>query len=585
MIRLVPTRWRTAANCQVYFALAILLSLAATPLFAEVEVTLTSGASLVGKVSMDGKDVVVKIEDSELRVPLSEVDSITSVDAGSGRQARRLLLTALEARVNNDGSAEVIGLLAEAARLAPDDPHVAYWYASSLADAGYGQAANDVFTKKRDAIAASYPGLTEQLAERIKRRVEMEKMPPALVQRLDELNAALAKQAANPEVRQIAAVFRLVDQDEQPIERAAFQMQCSNGQDENLEPFDDGYFVYSFNRHRGNQEGPSTIDITKPGLESKMFELNGSSNRVQDAGTLVVQRYDEEAKRLFRIHVADTKGTPVVAAHVSIQAMSTRGNVSNHTLSGETDAEGNAEIISFPMKYTYRVQSEGFNSASGNVEVAANASEPKPLEVRLNRAIEATIRLAWEATAMQGGGKTTGESTIQVAGDGQQNQYGQNETSWLRPFQQKDRLSLQFVDQFFGYNGPFGQPEGGWVRVLKSPADANLGEEKKPDAATTSETERENAAAKDEGSQPMNLDAFNAVDLDDLDEYKSKLPQPRMIEGGHRTGPRPPMVLPAETGKIYVGRLVHREMRTGQPIQLTFKVFIEEMSTGGEADE
>ena len=96
--------------------------------------------------------------------------------------------------MNGTGN-EVVGLLAEAKRLAPDDPSVAYWCASTLVDAGYGKAANEVFAPRRDAIAKAYPGMAEQLAARIKRRADMERMPMELVKRIDELNATASRQA------------------------------------------------------------------------------------------------------------------------------------------------------------------------------------------------------------------------------------------------------------------------------------------------------------------------------------------------------------------------------------------------------
>ncbi|MCI0333134.1 MAG: hypothetical protein L0228_07920 [Planctomycetes bacterium] len=574
MSQLARFIWRMVGRQVVIVSAALAWSalFSATTLFADVEVTLKSGTSLVGTVKIDGNDAIVKIGDSELRVPLTEVDTIAAVDAGPDRQAHRLLTSALEARLTNDSGREVIGLLAEAARLAPDDPHIAYWYASSLSDAGYGQAANDVLEKQREAIAKAYPGMTDQLVERIKRRVEMEKMPPALVERLDKLNADLGKQASSADMRHIAALFRLVDHEKQPIERSAFQIQCNNGQDENLESFDDGYFVYTFNRHRNNDEQPCNLDVTRPGLESKSFELNGSSNRVKDAGELVVRRYDEAAKKPFRIHLVGTDGKPVVGARVSFQGMSPRGNTTSHTLTAESDAEGSAEILAFPMKYTYHVQAGGFNHGSGNVELKADAAETKPIELKLDRAIQATIRVAWEATAMQGGGKTTGEATLQVdGGPPRPYQYGQDNTSWLRPAQQKDRLTLQFVDSPFGYGGPFGQADA-WVRVVESDGNANEGERNEGEASAGE-------------PKPLDLDAFNELELSKIDELKSKLKQPRTIGGGQVTGPRPPMVLAAELGKIYVGRVQHRDMRTGQPIQLAFKVFVEEMATDDGAAE
>jgi hypothetical protein len=423
-----------AHKCVLCSVVALLLL--AGPLAADVEVTLKSGASLVGKVTIVENEAVVKIDDAELRVPLSQIESISAVDASPDRQAQRLLLSALAAKLTKDGNMEVIGLLAEASRLAPTDPYIAYWYATSLADAGYGQAASDIFTKQREAIAVAYPGLTDQLAERIKKRVEMEKMPPALVERLDALNKLVAKQPPNAEMRQLAAVFRLVDQDELAIEQADFQIHA-NGQDENLESYDDGYFVYTYNLNRGNEEQPCHLDIMRPGLESKSFDFSATSNRVHDAGKLTVKRYAEDAMKPVRILLTDAAGVPVVAAQVSIQAMSSRGSVSNHTLTGETDAEGRASIMAFPMKYSYRVQAEGFNPVAGNYDLKPDSKETDELKLQTYRAIHATIRLAWESTSPQGGGKTSGESTLNVGSGAPQNQqYGQDPAPWLRASQQ-----------------------------------------------------------------------------------------------------------------------------------------------------
>ena len=566
----------------------VAFSLLAGPLFADVEVTLKSGVTIVEN------EAVVKVDDAELKVPLSQVESISAVGTTPDRQAQRLLLSALAIKLTKDGNTEVIGLLAEASRLAPTDPYIAYWYATSLADAGYGQAASDIFTKQREAIAVAYPGLTDQLAERIKKRVEMEKMPPALVERLDALNKLIAKQAPNAEMRQLAAVFRLVDQEELAIEQADFQIHA-NGQDENLESYDDGYFVYTYNLNRGNEEQPCHLDILRPGLESKTFDFGAASNRVHDAGKLTVKRYAEDAMKPVRILLTDAAGVPVVAAQVSIQAMSSRGSQSNHTLTGETDAEGRASIMAFPMKYSYQVRAEGFNSVNGTYDLRPDSKETDEIKLQVYRAIEATIRLAWESTSPQGGGKTSGESTLNVGNGAPQNQhYGQDPAPWLRASQQKDRLTLQFVDSPYGYQGPIGGGEA-WVRVIDSKGETREKECESMEVDAKADESQENEdtqgdAQEDEvkeevEKQPATLDQFNALDLDEIDDFKKKLRQPRMLGGGEGRGPRPPMVLPAEVGPIYIGRVQHRDMRTGQPIQLAFKVFVEEMESGDEAKE
>jgi hypothetical protein len=206
------------------------------------------------------------------------------------------------------------------------------------------------------------------------------------------------------------------------------------------------------------------------------------------------------------------------------------------------------------------------------VEIRSDV-EPAEVKVQVYRAIQATLRLAWEATSPQGGGKTSGEATLNIgSGDPQAQFGGQNETSWLRPIQQKDRLTLQFVEYPY-YGGPFGAAEA-WVRVVETADEAKQVEAAAGDAK---ESEPKQAERK-----PARLNEFNELELDDIDKLKAKLPQPRMVGGGQQVGPRPPMVLPAEAGKIFVGRVQHRDNRTGQPMQLAFKAFVEEMSTGDE---
>jgi len=579
---------RRLVGCGCIYGALVLALLQAGPAHAAVQVTLKSGASLVGEVKIVENEAVVKIDDAELKVPLSQIEMIAAVDSGPDRQAQRLLLSALETKLAKDSGTEVIGLLAEAARLAPNDPHIIYWYATSLADAGYGQAASDVLTKQHAAVASAYPGLVDQLAKRIQKRVEMEKMPPALLERLDGLQEILAKQEPNAEMRQLAAVFRLVDQEEVSVEQADFQIQ-TNGQDQNLESFEDGYFVYTYNLNRGNEVQPCHLDIMRPGLEAKSFDFHASSNHVQDAGKLSVKRYAEDARRPVRIVLKNGAGEPIVAAQVTIQAMSARGSVSNHTLSGETDAEGRASIMAFPMKYSYQVRAQGFNPTGGNVELRPDAAESDEAKLQMYRAVQATIRLAWQSTSPQGGGTTSGETTVMVGDGGQPNlPYGQDQTPWFRANQQKDRLTLQFTDSPFGYHGPFGVIEP-WVRVAKmkeetaeSEADEGEATEKTSDDDRSKDTKE---VESNQANKPNALEQFNALDLQEVDELKKTLPQPRLLGGGPAQGPRPPMVLPAEEGKIYIGRVQHRDMRTGHPIQLAFKVFVEEMSSDEDDKE
>ena len=545
---------------------AVVVFLAAGRLFAEQEVTLKSGASFIGDVTIDGDAVVVKVDEAELRVPLADVAAISPLDAGHHQQAHRLLMTALEAKLMNNAGREVLALLAEAARLDPADPKIAYWYARSLVDAGFGKAASEVFERRREEIANAYPGMSDELAARIKQRLELEKMPAEVVERFDKLNAAAAQPTNVPELRQLAAVFRLIDQNDRPIERSAFHIQ-SNGQDDNLESFDDGYYVFTFKQHYNNRQEPCRLEINQPGLEPKTFQFTGGSSRVRHVGVFVVQRYDETAKRPFRARIVSHVGEPISGATVTLQAVSPSGNTSDHALSADSDADGRVEILAFPMKYSYRVQAEGFNFQSGNVELhgagnagATTAGGAREQQIKLHHAIQATLRVAWMSTAFQGGANASGETTLQVTGGSNTPyRYGQDTPQWIRPVQVEDRMTLQFINMPFGYQGP--NASEAWVRIVEAAAEAT----------------------EDGAAPPAALEKFKALDLNKLESLKEELPQPDT--GGRPPGYSGPIVLPAALGNVYVGKLSNRDMRTGQLIQIAFKVIVEEMKADtAEAD-
>ncbi|TWT77692.1 hypothetical protein Pla123a_14880 [Posidoniimonas polymericola] len=148
------------------------------PTAAEEIITLRSGATLQGVATMDGEDVVVTVGESVLRTPFTSVASIHS--GASGQQAlglanapaeapadrgTELLVRALEAKLQAAGSA--LGLLTEAYQISPDDPRVAYWYASELIASGHGGTANEVMKRHGKSIARAYPAFSQDLDERL----------------------------------------------------------------------------------------------------------------------------------------------------------------------------------------------------------------------------------------------------------------------------------------------------------------------------------------------------------------------------------------------------------------------------------
>jgi hypothetical protein len=532
--------------------------------WADQEVILKSGTRMIGAVTIDGADAVVTMADDKVRVPLKDVATIAAENSSPERQAQRLLFTALEARLLNGKGNEAVGLLAEAKRLAPEDPSVAYWCASTLVDAGYGKAANEVFAPRREAIAKAYPGLADQLAARIKRRADMEKMPMELVKRLDELNAAASHQSPSAEKRQMFATFRVVDQHKQPIDQSAFRIE-SRGDEDNVESFDDGYYVLTFGRHRYNRDEPCRLEVVQAGFESKSFPFSAATNRVADVGEFVISRLDESSKRPYRVQVVDSNGKPIAGAKVALQTTTSQRSSGSEAASTTTDLDGRADLLVFPMKYSYSVSADGFNYQSGNVEVPAGDRAIEEQNVKMHRAIQSKIRVAWLSTGVgnAGGGATTsGEAEIRATGSAvRANQFGPDSINWIRTIQQQDRLILQFINQPFGGPPQFGSIN--WVRVVEP------------------EVEKSDSDSKHKGQEK-----FDAIDLKKISELKDKIAPPKSINPVGAPGSYPGSVsVRAELGKVYVGKLMQRDMRTGQPVELSFKAIVDEMSSDGDLAE
>jgi hypothetical protein len=353
-------------------------------------------------------------------------------------------------------------------------------------------------------------------------------------------------------------MFRVVDQNKQPIDASAFRVE-SRGEEENLESYDDGYFVLTFARNRYNRDEGSRLDIVQSGFEQKGFQFSAAPNRLADAGEFVVKRLDEKSKQPYRVQVTDVAGKPISGAKVSLQTTTQQGRT-NEAASTTTDLDGRAELSVFPMTYMYSITANGFNYQNGSVEVAADERKAKEQTVRLYRAIEAKIRVAWLSkpiNAGAGAGTTSGEGEIRATGSSiRYDRYGPNAIQWLRTNQTKDRLILQFMSQPFG--GPGLPGSTAWVRVVE-PEEGLKGNEASKVAA----------------------DQYGKLDLKKVEEFKDKIAAPK------QAGTSTPMSISvrAELGKVYVGKMMQHDMRTGQPVEMSFKAIVDEMSTGSEPAE
>ena len=539
---------------------SITLSLSATRLAAEHAVTLKSDLTLIGDVAFEGADLVVQLGEAKLRVPLKDVAAVVPI--GSTTQAppaKNQLLTALEARLLNNAQGEVVGLLAEASRQAPDDPQVAFWYATSLLDAGFGKAAHDVLEPRRDAVAKVYPGVTDRLAARIQDRVKLEALPPALLKRIDQLNAEAEHHAADADSRRFAALFRVVDQDQTPVDQNAIHVQ-GHGSDELLEPFPDGYYLYTFNRSRNSSRQPCHVDVNQVGLKPAEFEVPADVGVAGPPRELAVRRFKESDRRPVRIRVADDQDAPIAGARVELAPT----NVSDESLSAVTDKDGTVELAAFPMIYLLRVNADGFKAESEGLEVRENARKQGERQVKLYRTIKASLRAVWRMTPLQPGGEaTSGETTIPLGLGATplfQDHQAINQT--IRPMQVKDQLMIQFaLNPYGGFPTP-APAETMWLRAVEVDSDEE-------GAALQEKVEAE----------------FAALDLKDLENLKEEL---KPVEFGHLPvdsgTPRGPGIVAAKPGTIYVGKLHHRDHRTGQFAELAFKVMVEEVSLSSPPD-
>ncbi len=450
---------------------------------------------------------------------------------------------ALEASLLHDEGEGVIGLLTEAAQLAPDDPHVAYWYASSLADAGHGTAAREVLEPRRDEIAKAFPGMVDKLAARIDRRIQLEVLPHGLIQRIDAFNEAKADGfPLNSRERWMMAVFRVVDQNDKAIDASAFSI-SDPGYQGTTESFDDGYFLFAY-KDQGNNSGQACrLKIAQPGLKSKEFQFSSVPRDVIDVHRFVVHRYNEGDKVPFLARIVSSDGEPLVDANINLRPVQNRGGNSD-SLSTKSGADGRGKLLNYPMQYSYQVSAEDYKDESG--QVTLEAANPDEVTVTLYPLVKATVRVTWASTAANLNGELdAGETVLETAAPNQNAQVLQ----WLRLVQVKDQLSLHVQSQFFG------RPDQAatWVRIVEADQNADIAP----------------------------LLVYKNLELYDIDGLKDELPPPVNQQPGMARGQQP-VVLQAERGKVYVGKVSQMDRRTGQPMQLAFKAIVEEMQVASD---
>jgi hypothetical protein len=530
-------------SAHILLALVTLLAIAEHA-SAQQEVRLKSGGVLLGSATVDGEHAVVQVGDATIKVPLANVAEISAVAKADESQPRRMLLTALESRLLNGADKEVVGILAEAFRLSPEDPQIAFWYATSLLDAGYGKAAHEALQSNIAAIRKAYPGAADQLALRVEQRLAIEKLPGDLVQRLDHLatHGRQRESGGSRDQRACYAVFRVVDQRGAPVEVTRNSIQV-NGNDEQLETFSDGYYLLSFFQYSNNQPEPCQLNIRDVGVRQQTVQLRIGESAYQSPQEVAVHRFDDSDKRQLQVKAVGRDDSPLKGARVVLTPLMSHGNANNQELVFKANEQGEASVQAFPGSYQVRVEQPGFVSAWENVEIR-DEDEGQQQEFKLYPQVRAAVDVEWRWLSMQGGETLNGEVKAplsNIAGIQQQFPFP------IRFDQEADSLFIQVMGQY--------------------PANMN-------NRPTSRAPLMRELIVEAEDDQPVDREtlqkAFDSLDLKKLSDSPAKFKEIEFNQG--RIGNRAPI----EVGKIYVVTLFTMNHQRGQPGELTFKVWVEQ---------
>lgn len=528
----------------VLTAYAVMQFLFSGVLCAEQEVTLKTGTKIIGDVSVDNETVKIKVGGSETTFMMRDVEQIKAapIYSESNNSVERLLIIALELRLQNESVDEAIALLADAYRQAPDDARIAYWYAKSLADAGLGKEAKSVFEAGRVNISQAYPGLTDKLAHLIQQRVEHDSLPRQLATQLRRLESVIGK-SNNRHLNSKYVRFRVLDQNSDPIDKTAVSVVC-DGNDKQLTTFPDGYYLLTYNSFGEGDRGCDLV-VNWPGLESKQFKLKASADHVRDGGVFVVTRLDESAKVPYKFRALDPMGEPILGAAVTMRPDG-RNNGRNLFQTAASDSQGLATIEAFPLGYDYTASAEGYKAETGNVALT-NASQDHEERVVLYPALTGSIRYSWSSLEEETPTKTK-EIVLPIGQPLNSRQHAAESVSWLQAVQVKDTVTLQRGPAFYRDRSIPGETL--WVRRVP-----------------------------DELIKDSPLEYYSQFDLKEIDSIKGKVAETKIKRD--RIGN---FSFPVQQGEVYVGKLPGLNRQSGRPAVMSFKVYIEKVSAASGSE-
>jgi hypothetical protein len=352
----------------------------------------------------------------------------------------------------------------------------------------------------------------------------------------------------------MAAVFRVLDQFNDPIDQSAVQVQGIGGQDQ-LEQYSDGYFFFSTLTGNNNRQQQGQVVVSQFGLKQLQQQIRVSADEAAMGREIVVERFDLKDKQPVRISVVDHDKQPLEGVGIQVRTMN-NGNV---VLEVRTDAEGEAAFDAFPGDYGFVVQHEGFNPANGQLQIAADNAGGAEKQVVLHRAVGGTVRLEWRTKSWQPGAEaTTGTTTISAAALNS-GYYGGNVASAFRLGQVDDKLVLQVIQMHYG---PMPAGVGTPIKRLA------LGGDVPADERLSRAAER-----------------FEQLELADYDQLGDEFKAAELITGPNVGGNQ--MRIHVRPGDVIVGRTGAHDPRSGQPMEVTFKAIVESSDdanvSGGES--
>lgn len=468
-----------------------------------------------------------------------------AVPPAMSTEGERLLLRGLEAQLLSDDSTQAAVLMSQAYALSPNNPAVAFWHTRAQLENGFGTQAKQLLEKHRDSITTAYPGWVAQLEIDIARRVELEGLPAGLVARIDKTEQP--PQPSNS-YKTCFAYFRMVDQNDEPIDTNQVRVQSSGGSAA-VETFDDGYALLTCKTRSTQSSVECKLSTRSDRLRQQEVSFTIDPATVSNAGVFKLYRYSDKDRQKVVAEVRDSKGKPVSGAKLMVGG----ANIDRNT-QPITNSDGQAELSLLPGQYSVHATATGYASSNSTLRVVENAAKPHKVSLTVRQLLTARVKLVWRAYSVDLGNPDSnnidqdesffaGTTTLTFGSRPNQSSIG-----WAQIRQVGDKMQLQFPSNS-RVNSRIPQREPVWVGELTS------GE----------------AAQQNHADRPS---LFASVDLEKMAEVRKQAKDASLSPQANANS----LAYSVDEGDIYAGQIYGRDMRTGRYALYKFKAFVEKLS-------